>query len=58
MRVIDGDINLALDVTRKGLLKYTGTDKDSHAEEMLTWARAGDMSVVELTPLQFGAFAY
>jgi hypothetical protein len=58
VRVIDGDVNLALDVTRKGLLKYTGTDKDSHAEEMLKWARDGDMSVIELTPLRFGAFAY
>jgi len=58
VRVIDGDADLAGDVARKGLLKYTGTDKDSHAEEMLKWARDGDMSVLELTPLRFGAFGY
>jgi hypothetical protein len=57
-RVIDGDVSLAVEVARKGLLKYTGTDKDSHAEEMLKWARDGSMSVIELTPLRFGAFAY
>jgi hypothetical protein len=58
VRVIDGDIDLAVDVARKGLLKYTGTDKDSHADEMLAWARDGGMSVVELTPLRLGAFSY
>jgi len=25
---------------------------------MLKWARDGEMSVVELTPLRFGAFSY
>jgi Pyridoxamine 5'-phosphate oxidase len=58
VRVIDGDVDLAVDVCRKELLKYTGTDKGSFAEEMLKWARSGDMSVVELTPLRFGAFSY
>jgi len=58
VRVIDGDVNLAVDVTRKGLLKYTGTDKGSSADEMLKWARGGGMSVIELTPLRFGAFSY
>ena len=58
VRVIDGDVALGVDVTRKGLLKYTGTDAGAHAEEMLQWARAGDMSVLELTPLRFVAFAY
>jgi hypothetical protein len=47
-----------VDVCRKGLLKYTGTDKDSYANEMLKWARDGSMSVVELTPSQFRAFSY
>lgn len=58
VRVIDGDVKLAVDVTRKGLLKYTGTDKDSHADELLKWAHDGGMSVVELTPIRFGAFSY
>jgi hypothetical protein len=57
-RVIDGNVQLAVGVTRNGLLKYTGTDQGSEAEEMLKWARDGDMAVVELTPLRFGAFAY
>jgi hypothetical protein len=58
VKIIDGDVDLAIDVTRNGLLKYTGTDKGPAADEMLKWARAGGMSVVELTPLRFGAFAY
>jgi hypothetical protein len=58
VRVIDGDVALAVDVTRKGFRKYTGTDTGSSAEEMLTWARDGGMSVVELTPVRFVAFAY
>lgn len=58
VRVIDGDVRLSVDVTRKGLLKYTGTDAGSFATEMLKWAYDGDMTVVELTPLRFGAFAY
>jgi hypothetical protein len=57
-RVIDGNVDLAVEVARKALLKYTGTDRDSHADEMLKWARGGGMSVVELTPLRFGAFSY
>lgn len=58
VRVVDGDVDRAVDVCRKELLKYTGTDKGSYAEEMLTWARRGDMSFVELTPAQFRAFSY
>ena len=58
VRVIDGDVGLAIDVARKGLVKYTGTDTGSYADEMLKWARDGGMSVVELTPLRFGAFGY
>jgi len=58
VRVIDDDVDFAVEVCRKGLLKYTGTDKDSHAEEMLKWAHGGDMSVVELAPSQFRAFSY
>jgi hypothetical protein len=58
VRVIDGDVDLAVDVCRRQLLKYTGTDTGSLAEELLTWARSGNMSVLELTPLRFGAFAY
>lgn len=57
-RVIDGDVELAVDVARKGLLKYTGTDKDSNADEMLKLARGGGIAVIELTPLRFGAFRY
>jgi hypothetical protein len=58
VRVIDGDIDLAVDVARKGLLKYTGTDKGPDAAGMLKWARDGELSVVELTPRRFGAFRY
>jgi hypothetical protein len=58
VRIIEGDVDLAVEVARKGLLKYTGTDKDSHADDMLKWARDGGMSVVELMPLRFGAFSY
>jgi hypothetical protein len=58
VRVIDGDVPLALDVCRKALVKYTGTDEGPYAEEMLNWARDGQMSVVELTPLRFAAFSY
>jgi len=57
-RVIDGNAGLALAVCRKALLKYTGTDTGSYAEEMLQWARDGDMSVVELAPTLFRAFRY
>ena len=58
VRVIDGDVRLAVDVARKGLAKYTGTDEGPYADEMLKWARDGGMSVLELTPLRFGAFGY
>ena len=58
VRIIDGDAKLAVEVTRKGLAKYTGTDEGPHADEMLKWAREGGMSVIELTPLRFGAFSY
>jgi len=58
VRVIDGDVRLAVDVARKGLVKYTGTDEGPYADDMLKWARDGGMSVVELTPLRFGAFSY
>jgi hypothetical protein len=58
VKIIDGDVDLAIDVARKGLLKYTGNDKGPYADEMLKWARAGGMSVIELTPLRFGAFSY
>jgi hypothetical protein len=58
VRVIDGDTGLAVEVCRQELLKYTRTDKGSFAEEMLKWAGSGDMSVVELRPVRFGAFTY
>ena len=45
-------------MARKGLLKYTGTDKGPYADEMLKGANTGGMSVAELTPLRFGAFSY
>lgn len=56
-RVVE-DIERALDVTRRELLKYTGTDRGEYADEMLRWARAGDLAVVELRPTRFRAFAY
>ena len=58
VRVIDGEVALAVDVCRRALLKYTGTDTGPYAERMLTWAREGGMSVVELTPSVFRAFRY
>jgi hypothetical protein len=58
VRIVEGDVDRAVDVCRKELLKYTGTDKGAYAEEMLGWARGGDMAIVELTPSQFRAFAY
>jgi nitroimidazol reductase NimA-like FMN-containing flavoprotein (pyridoxamine 5'-phosphate oxidase superfamily) len=58
VQFVEGDVDRAVDVSRKALLKYTGTDKGAYAEEMLSWARAGRTSVVELTPTQFRAFAY
>lgn len=58
VRVVDGDVALAVGVCRKALLKYTGTDTGPYAEGMLTWAREGRMSVVELTPSVFRAFRY
>jgi hypothetical protein len=57
VRVVD-DIARAVDVTRKELLKYTGTDEGAYAEEMLKWARDGELAVIELIPAQFRAFAY
>jgi hypothetical protein len=57
-RVIDGNVDLAVDVCRKELVKYTGSDEGPHAEELLKWSRSGEMSVVELTPLRFAAFGY
>lgn len=58
VRVIDGDVPLAVGVCRKALVKYTGTDEGPYANEMLKLARDGGMSVVELTPLRFAAFSY
>ncbi|MGH7309244.1 MAG: pyridoxamine 5'-phosphate oxidase family protein [Candidatus Rokuibacteriota bacterium] len=58
VRIVDGDVDRAVDVCRKELIKYTSTDKGAYAEEMLTWARGGDMSIVELTPSQYRAFSY
>ena len=58
VRVIDDNVDLAVDITRKALLKYTGTDSDAHAEDMLRWVRDGGASVIELAPSQFRAFAY
>lgn len=58
VRVVDGDIPLAVDVCRKGLLKYTGTDRDGYAAELLTVAGDGGMSVLELTPSLVRAFGY
>ena len=57
-RVIDGDVGPAVDLTRKRLLKYMGTDTGPLAEELLTWAHDGATSVVELTPVRFAAFSY
>jgi|SoiMethySBSTD1v2_1073268.scaffolds.fasta_scaffold645230_2 nitroimidazol reductase NimA-like FMN-containing flavoprotein (pyridoxamine 5'-phosphate oxidase superfamily) len=57
-RVIDGDVAQAEAVCRAALIKYTGSDENDYAKEMLTWARDGSMSVVELTPSSFRAFAY
>ena len=57
-RVVDDDVPLAVDVCRKGLLRYTRTDADDYATEMLASARNGDMAVVELTPSVFRAFEY
>jgi hypothetical protein len=57
-RVIDGDVPLAVDVCRKALVKYTGSDEGPYANEMLTMARDGEMSVVELRPQRFAAFSY
>jgi hypothetical protein len=36
----DGNADLAVDVCRQELLKYTGTDCGAFAEEMLDWARS------------------
>jgi len=58
VRVVDGDVALATDVSRNALLKYTGTATDAYAQEMLAWARNGDMAVLELTPSVFRAFRY
>jgi hypothetical protein len=58
VQILDRDVDRAVDVCRKELIKYTGTDKGTYAEEMLAWARDGDMVIVELTPSQFRAFAY
>jgi Pyridoxamine 5'-phosphate oxidase len=57
-RVIDGDVDLAVAVCRTALIKYTGSDDNDYAKEMLRWARDGSMSVVELTPSSFRAFSY
>jgi nitroimidazol reductase NimA-like FMN-containing flavoprotein (pyridoxamine 5'-phosphate oxidase superfamily) len=58
VRVVDGDVERAVVVTRQALLKYTGTDGDAYAREMLSVARDGGMAVLELIPSQFRAFAY
>jgi hypothetical protein len=58
VRVVDGDVDLGIAVTRHALRKYTGTDTDAHAEDMLRWVRGGEASVIELTPSQFRAFGY
>jgi nitroimidazol reductase NimA-like FMN-containing flavoprotein (pyridoxamine 5'-phosphate oxidase superfamily) len=56
--MLEGDRELAVDVARKALLKYTGTDTDEYAQEMLGWARDGQMTVVELATAEFRAFQY
>ena len=58
VQILEDDVDRAVDVCRKELIKYTGRDRGAYAEEMLAWARGGDMSVVELTPSQFRAFSY
>ena len=58
VRIVDDDVERAVDVCRKELRKYTGSETGPLAEELLKWARGGDMSVVELTPLRFATFAY
>jgi hypothetical protein len=35
-----------------------GTAQGPLADELLRWAREGNTSVVELTPLRFAAFSY
>lgn len=58
VRVIDDDLDLAVAVARAVLRKYTGTDTGGYADEMLKTAREGGLSVLELTPSRFRAFAY
>jgi nitroimidazol reductase NimA-like FMN-containing flavoprotein (pyridoxamine 5'-phosphate oxidase superfamily) len=58
VQVVDGHADLAVEISRKTLLKYTGTDQDAYARQMLGWAAAGDMSIVELSPRRFAAFSY
>jgi len=45
VRIIDGDVSLAIDVARKALVKYMGTDTGPYADEMLKWARDGSISL-------------
>lgn len=56
-RVVD-DVELAVDVCRKELLRYMGTTEGAFAEGMLGEARAGTMSVIELAPVRFATFSY
>ena len=56
--MFEGDRDLAVNVARKALLKYTGTDTDEYAQQMLGWARDGEMTVVELSTGEFRAFQY
>jgi nitroimidazol reductase NimA-like FMN-containing flavoprotein (pyridoxamine 5'-phosphate oxidase superfamily) len=58
VHVVDGHADLAVEISRKTLLKYTGTDQDDYARQTLGWAAAGDMSIVELSPRRFAAFSY
>jgi nitroimidazol reductase NimA-like FMN-containing flavoprotein (pyridoxamine 5'-phosphate oxidase superfamily) len=56
--MLENDPSLAVAVARRALLKYTGTDTDDYAQEMLGWAREGQMTVVELATSEFRAFQY
>jgi hypothetical protein len=58
VRMIGDDRDRAIDVTRKELLKYTGTDRGPYADEMLSWARDGEISVVELRVARLATFSY
>jgi hypothetical protein len=58
VRVIDGDVGWPSACAARRCSSTRARTRTSTRRRWLSWARAGDMAVVELAPSQFRAFNY